>query len=249
MKIVHALKTLIRQNFKKQNIGTTVIEVIAVIIWMGSTLIFYLVISDIFSDFHLFTKSYVITIVATYFVSDGLIFSLLYRNVGHLSNDIETRKLEHFLLLPTNMIKHISFRNIQFASMIQVPIALVMLFLWGNFSLTAFLMWTISIILGLYIAYNIWLIIIASSFWVKTNGHASIMYEELLQMGLFPLNIYLSFKLFWPLLPIALITSGGALVLSDNKYWILVVQGILLIIVILLRKFIWGLGVKRYRWN
>jgi len=247
MSIFVKIQRLIRHNFLSQNIGHTIIETTAVVVWMGSTIVFYIIMGNIFPELEILQLDNAISIIATYFVGDGLMYAFLYRNLHDLGPEIEKGKIENYLLLPTNLMKYLGFRNIQFASMIQVPVAILILLIWGNFTLISFLLWFGSMLIGFYITYNIWLIISALSFWIKSEGQASTMYEEIVQIGLFPLQIYLGFKLFWPFLPIAFVASGGFEVLSNGSLWVIGVQIIILAVVMLLRSLLWNIGLKKFR--
>jgi ABC-type uncharacterized transport system permease subunit len=247
MNLFTKVKKLIRHNFLPQNIGHTMVETTAVGVWMLSTMAFYVVIGTIFPDLEVLQLDNAISIIATYFVGDGLMYAFLYRNLHELGPEIEKGKIENYLLLPTNLMKYLGFRNIQFASMIQIPVAILMLLIWGNFTLLTLLLWFGSMLIGFYLTYNIWLIISAISFWFKSYGQASTMYEEVIQIGLFPLQIYLGFKLFWPFLPLAFVASGGFEVLINGSLWVIGVQIGILFIAVLLRMLLWNMGLRKFR--
>jgi len=247
MNIFIKIKKLIHHNFLPQNIGHTIIETTAVVVWMVSTIIFYVVIGTVFPELEILQLDNSISIIATYFVGDGLMYALLYRNLHELGPEIENGKIENYLLLPTNLMKYLGFRNIQFASLIQVPIAILILLFWGNFTIITLLLWFGSMLIGFYLTYNIWLIISAISFWFKSEGQASTMYEEVIQIGLFPLQIYLGFKLFWPFLPLAFVASGGFEVLNNGSLWIIGVQIGILVVAVLLRRLLWKMGLRKFR--
>ena len=247
MNLFGKIQKTVRHNFLPQNVAHTLVESSAVFIWMGSTIVFYYVVGKIFPQLEFLQFENAIAIIATYFVGDGLMFGLLYRNLQKLGTEIEQGKVENFLLLPTNTMKYIGFRNIQFASLIQIPIALAMLLIWGEFTFLNLAFWMVSMVVGFYLAYNFWMIFSFISFWYKVGDQTTVMYEELVQMGLFPLKIYLAFKLFWPLLPIAFIASGGYEVLSEGTYWVIGVQAGILLLAVLLRNILWSLGLRRFR--
>lgn len=245
--IIEGLKKTIQHNLKKQNILNTLMEISAVIIWMVSTFVFYIVLGRLFPELDLLNNKFTVAIIGSYFISDGMMFSFLYRNIYNLHSEITEGKIENYLLLPTNTVKYISFRKIQFSSLIQVPIALLIVIIAGQYSVISLLVWLISLIIGFFMNYNFWFLANILSFWFKIGDKASIMYEEIIQMSMFPIYIFLGFKLFFPLLPVAFVASGGAPILMNNEYWIVWVQLIILLAISLLRVLLWNRGLKGIR--
>lgn len=237
-----------RHNFLPENRSTTVIELIAVLVWMGSTFVFYYVLGQVVPELDFLKDSGGLNIIASYFVVDGLIYSLLFRNLHDLGKSIEDGKFGEYLLIPTDTIQYVSFRNIQFSSMIQVPIAFEMLILFGEFHLLSFIFWIFSITLGFIIAYQVWLLMSYLSFWYKAGNFISIIYEELTIIGMFPLKIFLSSTSFLIFGPFLLIASGGGDVLNGNLGGMFVLVQLLIVsILYLVERIVFVVGVSYFR--
>lgn len=247
--IISAIKKTLRHNFLPENRFNTIIELVAVFVWMFSAFIYYRVISVLVPELGFLNLENTINIIATFFIADGLIYSLLFRNLHDLGVVIENKKFNQYLLLPTDTIKFISHRKIQFSSMIQIPFAILMLLFFGNIQNVGILIfWLFSLILGFLIAKNLWLLLSYVSFWVKVGTYTSTLFEELSAIGQFPLRFFVNsgyLGLFFPFLMISSGTSELLLVGLDLK--IILWQLILLFSILISNKVIVNLGISHYR--
>jgi ABC-type uncharacterized transport system permease subunit len=245
--IFEKIQKTIKHNFKKQNLPHTLLEVGAVFVWMSSIFVFYYIMSQLFAEIEIFSRDKIIAIVATYFLSDGLIYAFLYRNIHNLGKSIESGKIHQYILLPVNFIKYLSNRNVQFASMIQIPIALFLVIFIQQLTAVNVILWIISIFTGFLIAKELWLILSGLSFWIKLEDTGSILFDELTQTSLFPLKIFRSFNLFYIFLPFTYIAAGGSKVLTEGNPQYIIGQGIVLVCCCLLRRILWKLGIRKSR--
>jgi ABC-type uncharacterized transport system permease subunit len=242
------LQKVIRHNFHPDNIAQTITELVAVIVWMVSTLVFYLVLSDSFPNEPIFQWNNSIAVIASYFVVDGLTYGILYRNFQSLAVNIEERLIDNFLLFPVDLKQFLTLRKLQFSSLIQVPIAIIAYLILGNFTLLEFALWIVTLVLGFFISYQLWFFLISLSFWFKSNNRLTNLFEEVSTIGMFPASVYLITKSIIFFYPFLLLSSlpAQAFITNQSLYMILT-QSILILVLSLVNRLVLQLGVKTYR--
>lgn len=246
--VIEKLAKLVRQNLLPQNRAVTFLEITAVFIWMSSTAVFYLILNDVYEGVEIFAVRNVLLYVASYFVVDGLMFGLLFRNLSELAIKIEGRGIDGAILLPGNTINFLSFRSFQLSSLVQIPIALLIVFLFVKMPVVSFILWVVTLVLGFVLAYLLWIDAIFVSFWVKNENKLTMVVEELAQIGVFPMQVYLNSFVIFFFGPFLLISSASAYsVLMGNQGVIWVVQVCAIVVLFLLRQLLFNLGIKRYR--
>lgn len=248
LEIIEKLKKLIRHNFLPENRLDTIKEIIAVLIWMVSTLMFYFIMRDIFPDMKFWKGQNLIAIVASFFVVDGLLYSFIYRNLFELTSQIENHKIDHMLLLPTNFQSYTSFRKLQFSSLIQVPTSIILLILFMDVSILEFILWFVSLVIGYWIAYHIWYTLSLLSFWLRIGEKATFVFEELGIVSMFPALPFIRSKLFvvfFPFLTFACYSAVG--LLEGNWPRVYLLQISTLVIAVTLAQIIQYFGLQKYR--
>jgi ABC-type uncharacterized transport system permease subunit len=242
------IQKLIKHNFHPDNIGLTITEISAVLVWMVSTLVFYVMLNQSFPAEPLFQWKNSITVICTYFVVDGLTFGILYRNFQSLALTIENKELDNFLLLPVNLKQYLSFRNMQFSSLIQVPVAIIAFLIFGNYTLITFILWVFTLILGFIISYELWFLFISISFWFKSDNRLTNLWEELSAIGMFPAQVYIvtkSILFFYPFLAFA--SLPAAYFINNQSLYFVGIQIVIIIVLSLLNRILLSLGVRTYR--
>lgn len=242
------LKKTTRHNFLPENWVNTIIEIAAVIVWMLSSLLFYLGMFTLFPQIGPWNKSNMVLIIASFFITDGLTYSLLERNLHHLAEQIEDRALEPTLLRPGSFRKYVGFRKTQFSSMIQIPVSLGMLiFLYRDWSWQV-LPWMVSLILGFFIIYHLWYCFDLLTFWFKIGRQVYPVLNELSGMGQFPYITFVSSKLFlvfFPFLAVAALPAQGLVI--NNMTGVLISQLLLLVLFYSLSIMLERRGLAWYR--
>jgi ABC-type uncharacterized transport system permease subunit len=242
------LKKLIKHNFHRDNIGLTITEIVAVLVWMASTLVFYLILHESFPNEPIFQWNNSIAVIASYFVVDGLTYGILYRNFQSLALQIEERNLDNFLLFPTNLKSFLSLRKFQFSSLIQVPIAILTYLIFGNYSIFGFILWLITLVLGFIISYQLWFLLITLSFWFKSDNRLTNLFEELSTIGMFPAQVYIITKsvlFFYPFLVLSSIPSQYFI--ENKSLYLVIIQLLIIVLLIISNNITLRLGVKTYR--
>lgn len=242
------INKLIKHNFHPDNIGLTITELVAVLIWMISTLVFYVVLNQTFPDVELFQWNNSLILIASYFIVDGLTFGILYRNLESLAVDIEEKKIDNILLFPVNLKKFLSFRRFQFSSLIQIPISVIAFLFFGDYTLIGLFYWILTLILGFIISYQLWFFIILQSFWFKSENRLTNLFEEISAIGMFPANIYIftkSFLFFYPFLLLSSLPTYDFV--NNTSLNLMIIQFIVIVILIILNKVLLNLGGKVYR--
>ncbi|MDD3646875.1 MAG: ABC-2 family transporter protein [Candidatus Dojkabacteria bacterium] len=242
------IKKLIRQNFLPENRVQTISEIIAVLVWMASTVIFYYVLQDIFPEQEFWKGANFASIIASFFIVDGLLFSFLFRNLFELSEQIESRKIDQRLLMPVGFKSYSGFRKMQFSSLIQIPVSIVLIILTIRSPIPGFLFWTGSLIIGYLIAYHLWYILSLLSFWIKIGEKSTFLFEEFSLISMFPAAPFIASKLyffFFPFLTFASFSAKGLLEGGWERIYIM--QSAVLLVFVFTAKILEYLGIKRYR--
>lgn len=246
--MIERLKKLIRHNFLPENRLDSIKEIIACLIWMASTAMFYFIMQDIFPDMDFWKGQNLIAIVASFFVVDGLLYGFLYRSLFELTEQIENHKIDHILLFPIKFQNYASFRKPQFSSLIQIPTSIILLILFMDVSILEFLLWFTSLIIGYLIAYYVWYILTLLSFWLKIGEKATFVFEELGIVSMFPALPFISSKLFivfFPFLTIACYSAVGLLDGNWTKVYLLQIPTLL--IAVILAQIMQHFGLQKYR--
>jgi len=237
-----------RQNLLPENYPDTIREMVAVLVWMLSTYAFYLVLKESFPRLTELFSANLVVIVSSYFIVDGLIYSLLYRNLHELSQQISSAKIDYIILLPTNFQTYTSFRRIQMSSSIQLPIALILVFFLFKPTFFESILWLGSLILGFVIAYFFWYFLSLIAFWLKVDDKVSIFFEELSLVGLFPLQPFLSLNVIWFFFPFLSLASFSAYgLIYHSLYPAILIQLALIFVLYFLCRFVESSGLRHYR--
>lgn len=223
------IRKIVRHNFLPENRISTIVEIAAVIIWMVSVLLFYLCLFALFPQIGPWTRDNMVIIIASFFVTDGFTYGFLERNLHHLAQDIENRTLEPILLRPGSFRRFVSFRKSQFSSLIQIPIAVLMLLIFNRTWNWQFIPWFLSLVLGFLIIYLLWYCFDLLAFWFKIGLQVYPVLNELTSMGQFPYVAFLSsplLALFFPFLAVAAFPAQG--LVTQNIPMVLFIQSLLL---------------------
>jgi len=215
---------------------------------MVSTVMFYYVLQDIFPEQEFWRGANFASIIASFFIVDGLLFSFLFRNLFELSDQIESQGIDQRLLLPVGFRSYSSFRRMQFSSLIQIPVSIILVILILPISIPSFLLWTGSLIIGFLIAYHLWYIFSLLSFWIKIGEKSTFLFEEFSLICMFPAAPFIAselFVFFFPFLTFASFSARGLLEGGWGRVYMM--QGATLIVFVIIAKILEYLGLRRYR--
>lgn len=240
-------RRLVKQNFLPDNRTETIIEVVAVLFWMSTSALFYLFLFWRLPEINPWNQTNILLLISSYFIVDGLTFGILYRNLSVFNSMVKNRSLENVLLMPVNFRRHVSFRLVQFASLIQIPVSLVLYFFFRPQLDVIIFLWILSLTLGFFISYLLWFLVCLTSFWFDFTDRLSIISEELLGIGLFPVTIFIGTKIF-PIAFIYLLTASyPAQGLLENQLPKIILWQLFFIFILnLLVSLVEKQGIKKY---
>ena len=240
-------RRLIKHNFQPDNRTETIIEIIAVLFWMSTSVLFYWFLFWRIPAIEPWNQTNILLLIASYFIVDGLTYGILYRNLSVFNAMVKNRSLENILLLPVNFRRHVSFRLVQFASLIQVPLSLILYFIFRPSLDLTVLLWIMALVFGFIISYLLWFLICLTSFWLDITERLTIISEELFSVGLFPVTIFLGTKLFPVAFVYLLTASYPAQALLENRLpQIILLQLLFIFFLNLLVSFVQKQGIKKY---
>lgn len=245
--IIDFWRRLVKHNFMPDNRTETIIEVVAVLFWMSTSVLFYLFLFWRIPAIVPWDKTNILLLIASYFIVDGLTYGILYRNLSVLNNMVKNRSLENILLMPVKFRRHVSFRLVQFASLIQIPLSLGLYFFFRPRLDIITVLWLASLVLGFFISYLLWYLVCLTAFWWNFTERLTVVSEELFSVGLFPVTIFLGTKLFPAAFIYLLTASYPAQALLENRLpQIIILQLFFIFLLNIVVNFFQKQGIKKY---
>lgn len=195
-----------------------------------------------------------ILLVGTFHMVNSLFLSIFYPNLVMLPEHIKGGTLDHFLLKPMEAQLLISIHTIDIGSLFNILLGLSLVIssalnLSLSFTLGQILGFFLTILSGISILYNLFFIIVASSFWLQDASWCASLYLTLNNYMDKPMEIYPGVirRVLIYFVPMALVANipSGILLNRDVKYFILIELLIMGILFCLSRK-IWNTGINKY---
>ncbi len=197
------------------------------------------------------TFDQVLLLFATFHVVDYLMSITFHRNLAfYLPRRVQTGELDGVMLLPAPLLFFISFEEVDMIDFFSFLPGLLFLlyagyrldFAFSGFQVLAYILFVGSALLFLY---AVVLIIATTSFWTTQSFGLAIIFDNLLRIGRYPLDIFEGFwkTIFIYFLPLVLVAQIpaqallGVLSFSTAMYAV-AVTGL----------FLWG-AVRFWRWG
>jgi len=201
------------------------------------------------------TFDQVLLLFATFHVVDFLMSITFHRNLAsYLPRRIQTGELDSRLVLPVNQLFMLSFENIDLMDFFSfIPSLGFMVYVLYRldfaFSWTQAFAYTVLIINALVFLYAMSLIISTVSFWTTQSAGMARIFDNLLKIGRYPLDIFEGFwkAIFIYFLPLVLIAQIPAQALLQALSFKLIlfafcVTGIFLTLALSF----WRVGLRNY---
>jgi ABC-2 type transport system permease protein len=201
------------------------------------------------------TFDQVLLLFATFHLVDFLISITFQRNLSfHLPRLIQTGELDSRMILPTNLLFFISFEGIDLMDFFSFLPSLGFLGyafyrIGFNFSWSQVIVYAVLVANSLFLLFAIVLLISTVSFWTTQSYGMARIFDNLLKIGRYPLDIFEGFWkiLFIYLLPLILVAQipAQALLQTLSLKFIFFVFGITFMFLVVALNF-WKVGLKNY---
>ena len=183
---------------------------------------------------------------------DNLHMILFSESFWALSFDIKSGALDFTILKPMNTIFSVFFRYFRPSSCVLTPLYLFYLIKYGNLVGLGAIDWLLLplfIFGGLTILVLIEFCFCSAMFWVTEGIGINFLRLQLQQLSRWPNFIYapLARKFLTIAVPITLIGSAPVHFLLDkNKYQLLLLMPIMILILTVILNYVWSKGLRRY---
>jgi ABC-2 type transport system permease protein len=201
------------------------------------------------------TFDQVLLLFATFHVVDFLMSITFQRNLSfHLPRLIQAGELDSRMVLPTNLLFFISFENIELMDFFSFLPSLgflgyVFYRIGFNFSLLQGIAYILLLVNALIFIFATVLLIATVSFWTTQSFGMARIFDNLLKIGRYPLDIFegfwkVIFVYFLPLILVAQMPAQALLQTLSIKsiFFAFCVSGIFLFIALNL----WKIGLRSY---
>jgi len=197
----------------------------------------------------------VLLLFATFHIVDFLMSITFQRNLSFfLPNLIKTGQLDSRMLMPINLLFMISFENIDlmdFFSFLPSLGFLGYVFYRLDFAVswTQIVIYFTLVLNALLFLYAMVLVIAIVSFWTTQSYGLARIFDNLLKIGRYPLDIFegfwkIVFIYFLPLVLIAQIPSEA--LLNTLSLWFALYSFCVTIILMITALYFWKIGLKNY---
>ena len=256
MKYLKLYKIFIKNSFIREFSDplNIIISHIAVLLWMSSIVILYKVIFTHLDTIVGWTWSETLLLIGTFYIVDGIIFTLFYWNFLKLKEYIKKQKLDGILTKPVSSQFVMSTQEIQASMYIQFIVAIVVVIL--GLSQTEIRVDLMHIGLYLFflvcasiIAYTVWFLSMCSLFWIPSAENIIQFFEEIFNFAVYPSQIYSGvFKIIFTfIIPLALmVTIPSQILTQEVSHVTLIITFLITILLFILTKIAWHLGLRRY---
>ncbi len=240
-------------EYKTNFIGSLFVDGIYYITWYYFFEIIYSK-TEVLGDFY--REDILVFLIATFFVDT--LYMMLFDGASHLREHIRTGSLDFILLRPGNSQFLISFRYIRSYTLVSLLVLTIILYnVLSSFhpeslNISNFLFFILSISMGVLIWYCFEFITSCLTFYFRDFRTGGWLTHEIMKFSMRPDSIYSGFirKILFTILPMALVASVPARLLlngltyQNQKYFIS--QVIVVIVLFLISRVIWRIGLKKY---
>jgi len=200
------------------------------------------------------TQPELLAVMGVYILVNGIIQAGIQPNMQRLMNEIQDGTLDFALTKPVDGQILVSIREFRFWQLTDVLVGLVVLViavfrLQEQFAPLQALAFTCALLLGGIMIYCFWLMLTTTAFWLIRVWELVNLFQGLYAAGRWPISIYpnwLRFGLTF-LVPVAFAVTVPAQALT-NRLTMMTLPGALglTIVLMILARLIWRLGVRGY---
>ena len=240
-------------EYKTNFIGSLFVDAIYYVTWYYFFEVIYSK-TTMLGDFD--REAILVFLIATFFVDT--IFMMLFDGAAFLKEHIRTGSLDFILLRPVNSLFLISFRYIRSYTLVSLLILSLILykilitFHPNSLNILNISLFILSLSMGVLIWYSFEFIIATLTFFFRDFRTGGWLSHEVMKFSMRPDSIYQGFmrKMLFTILPMALVASVPTRLLlygftnQNQKYFI--AQVIVVLILFILTRIFWKIGLKRY---
>lgn len=195
-----------------------------------------------------------LTVMGVYTVMGGIIGSVIQPNMQQLMEDVQQGTLDYALTKPEDAQLIVSVRQIQIWQTVDVLTGLVVLaiavaHLQHRIGIGQALSFLLVLVLGGLMVYSFWLMLTTAAFWVVRIDEIADLFQGVYAAGRYPIGIYpgwLRLSLTF-LVPVAFAVTVPAEALTGRLSTGTLLGAVALTgILLLLARWIWRLGLRRY---
>ena len=232
-----------------------IFEIFIDAVYYGSLFFFFQIIFQFTDSLGDFNKDAVIIFLLTVYLSDLLYVFFLGGNVFGLNEKVKTGDLDFILLKPINSQFFISFRYVTTNALVSLLILsslqfrLIYTYHGSTIHLDNYLIYVLSLFLGIFIFYSFEFIISCLSFWFRNFSYAGWLASELIKYSKRPDSIYKNLfrKSLFTIFPMALISSVPArMLIFGPNIRLLILQFCIALFFLYITTLIWHRGLKLY---
>lgn len=199
-------------------------------------------------------KGEVLFLVATLFLIDGLRVLFFYNNLKNLPSEITDGNLDLILTKPVDSQFWLSLRHLNFS---EISLLIMGALLWWHawlltdiqLTIISVLIYMVLCLCGLLIAYSIWLMLVAMSFWYFRIDNITDLFNHIIDIGRYPADIFKGVLrvLAFTLIPLAVITNFPVQALIGQLNVMNLIYGLFLTAVFFVSaRLFWLFAVRRY---
>jgi ABC-2 type transport system permease protein len=202
-----------------------------------------------------------LAVMGVYTLMGGVIQAAIQPNMERLSNEIQQGTLDFALTKPADGQVMVSVREFRFWRLVDVVVGLIVIGIGisemqsgqcascGSLGILQILAFILALILGGTMIYSFWLILSSVAFWIIRVNDIVNLFEGLYAAGRWPVGIYpqwLQIGLTF-IIPVAFAVTVPAEALTGRLTLLSLLGAIgLTVVLMLLARLIWRLGVKHY---
>jgi len=230
--------------------------IVSSILWIGIPIAFFKLLFLKIDTFDGWTYAQILTLIGIYTIIDGLMMGLLIRSMRALENDILSGALDQNLLKPIDTQILYLFKSVSLVQLVNVffglAIVVFSVVLQRKIPTLTELLFTftlVSIFMGCIIYYSIWFIVVISAFWFPSTVSRSELFLSVIGVGKYPSTIFTGLikVILYFILPLVLIANPAMEILANDSFQMFIkVQVPVSVLAILLCRFLWKKGLKRY---
>ncbi len=239
------------------------IQILQSFIALGTGLVGLALVFQHTPDLAGWTRPELLAVMGVHILMGGLIQAAITPNMGRLMGDIQEGTLDFTLTKPADAQLIISVREFRLWQLVDVLMGCVILGVaaaeiqsrvqageaLGVVGGVSLLMFVMALLLGGVMVYSFWLILTCTAFWVVRVDEMLNLFQGLYAAGRWPVGIYpdwLRLGLTF-LVPVAFAVTIPAQALTGKLNWLTLLGAAgLALLLALLARFVWKLGLKNY---
>lgn len=196
----------------------------------------------------------ILLLIGTFHIINSFFLAIFYPNLAMVPEYIKSGTLDNFLLKPMETQFLISINTIDIGSLFNIFLGIILVTLSTinlgiSYNIGQVLGYVFSIIIGITILYNLFFIIILSSFWLQEASWCSSLYLTLNNYMDKPAEIYTGIigRILIYIFPLALVANiPASILLERNIENLIFIEILALTMLFLLSRLLWKSGISRY---